>query len=222
MPYKRRYRRKRNYRKKGGKVAKMASKALTLAKTLRRQVEYKFHANQPARTLTTVGAVDDLCQIAEGDSSLQRTGLKISPTSLFMKIRIRHGNDGATPPVLDPQGCLSRIIVVRDLQQEPDAPPVVNDLLIAGTNLVMSPYQRLVRNRFEILFDKTYKTSPNASNSVVYDTKYLKLSSKRPIYYNGSAATDIQKNGIYMFQLCDDAVYTPTSYIWWRMRFADL
>ena len=53
MPYKRRYRRKRMYRKKGGKAAKMASKALTIAKTLRRQVEYKFHANQPARTLTT-------------------------------------------------------------------------------------------------------------------------------------------------------------------------
>lgn len=222
MPMKRRYRRKRRYRKKGGKVAKTAYKALALAKTVTRQIEYKYHGNQPSRTLTTLGSVDDLTGIAEGDSSLQRTGLKITPTSLLMKIRVRHGNDGGSPPILDPQGCLSRIIVVRDMQQEADTPPAVTDLLISGTSLVMSPYNRLIRNRFEVLFDKTYKTNPNASNSVIYDTAYLKLSSKRPVYFNGASSTDIQKNGIYMFQVCDDAVYTPSTYIWWRLRFADL
>lgn len=222
MPMKRKYRRKRRYRKKGSKVAKTAYKALALAKTMRRQVEYKFHGNQPSRVLTTLGSVDNLNLIPEGDSSIQRTGLKISPTSLLLKIRIRHGDDGSVPPILDPRGVLSRIIVVRDTQQESDTAPAVTDLLVSGTSLVMSPYNRLYRNRFEVLMDKTYKTCPNASNTVIYDSQYLKLSSKRPIYYNGGAQTDIQKNGLYMFMLCDDAVYTPTAYVWWRMRFADL
>ena len=99
---KRKYRRKRRYRKKGGKVASTAYKALALAKTMRRQVEYKFHGNQPARVLSTIGSVDNLNLIPEGDSSITRTGLKISPTSLLLKIRIRHGDDAGTPPILDP------------------------------------------------------------------------------------------------------------------------
>lgn len=222
MPYKRKYRKKRTYRKKGNKVASTAYKALRLVKTMGRQIEYKFHGNQPSRVLTTIGSVDNLNLIPEGDSSITRTGLKISPTSLLLKIRIRHGDDGVVPPVLDPRGCLSRIIIVRDTQQESDTAPTVTDLLVGGTSLVMSPYNRLYRNRFEVLMDKTYKTCPNASNSVIYDNQYLKLSSKRPIYYNGGAQTDIQKNGLYMFMLCDDAVYTPQAYVWWRMRYADL
>lgn len=225
MPMNRKYGKsyKKNYRRKRytKKTSSVAYKALSLARTMRRQIEYKYHGNQPSRVLQTIGSVDDLTQIGEGDSSLQRTGLKVSPTSLLLKIRIRHGDNGATPPVLDPRGVLSRIIIVRDLQQESDTAPTVTDLL-GGTSLVMSPYNRLYRNRFEVLMDKTYKTCPNASNTVIYDTQYLKLSSKRPIYYNGGAATDIQKNGLYMFQICDDAVYSPTSYIWWRLRFADL
>jgi hypothetical protein len=221
MPMKRKYRRKRRYRKKG-KVARIASKALALAKTMKRQIEYKYHGNQPSRVLTTLGSVDNLNLIPEGDSSITRTGLKISPTSLLLKIRIRHGDDGSVPPILDPRGVLSRIIVVRDTQQESDTAPAVTDLLVGGTSLVMSPYNRLYRNRFEVLMDKTYKTCPNATNTVIYDNQYLKLSSKRPIYYNGGSQTDIQKNGLYMFMLCDDAVYTPTAYVWWRMRFADL
>ncbi|AXH75781.1 MAG: coat protein [Cressdnaviricota sp.] len=226
MPMNRRYGKssKKTFRRKRytKKTTSVAYKALSLARTMRRQIEYKFHSNQPTRTLTTNGTVDNLSQIAEGDTSLTRTGLKVSPTSLLLKIRIRHGDDGATPPVLDPRGVVSRVIIVRDLQQEADTAPAVTDLLVHGTSLVMSPYSRLYRNRFEVLMDKTYKTCPNASNSVVYDTQYLKLSSKRPIYYNGGGSADLQKNGIYMFQLCDDAVYSPTSYIWWRMRFADL
>lgn len=220
MPYKRRFNKSKKSRKSN--VSKVAYKALALAKTTQKQIEYKFHQNQPSRVLTTTGAVDLITNIAEGDSSLTRTGLKISPTSLLMKIRIRHGDNGLTPPILDPRGSLSRILVVRDLQQDADTPPTVADVLVTGTVNVMAPYQRLIRNRFEILFDKCYKTNPNAANTVQYDSVYLKLSSNRPVYYNGTTANDIQKNGIYVLTMCDDAVYSPSLYYWFRMRFADL
>jgi Geminivirus coat protein/nuclear export factor BR1 family. len=187
---------------------------------LKNYIEHHFVDNYPSRNFTTVGNTDNVTKVAEGDTSLTRTGLKITPTSLYLRGIIKVGAIG-TPPVQDPIGGLVRMMIVRDKQQIGDTVPAMSDVVETAPLRVIAPLSRLNRARFEVLWDTVFKINPNSSNSVIHFKKYLKLSSKRSVYYNGGANTDIQKNGLYIMMCCDDAVYSPSISYYYRLRFAD-
>lgn len=200
----------------------LAKRAYKIARSLQKSVEKKMYQLNTTQTALTTGAVFPLSSIPEGVGSLARDGLKVLPKSIYARIRINHGDDGGTPPILDPRGVLTRVVIFRDTQQDPDTTPVVSDLF-ESTPYVTSSYDRLHRARYKILLDRTYTTAPNASNSVLFKKHFLRGKKVEvPIWYNGGGSTDIQKNGLYILFVTDDAVYSPTYQLQVRMMYTDL
>lgn len=194
------------------KNQKTASKVNDIGK----MIEYHYHDNQPSRTLTLIGNVDNLLQVAEGDSSLTRTGLKITPTSALIKIRTKAN-------ALSAQGALCRYMLVRDTQQVSSTAPGTGDILETYGLRALSPLSRLFRDRFEVIWDKTVVVSAaGAQGDVQYFIKNVKLPASKPVYFNGTGSGSIQRNGLYLVSVTDEGTDSPAMFCEFRMRYADL
>ena len=195
---------------------KSLQKAVAKSNALGHMVEYYYHENQPARTLSLIGNVDSCIAVAEGDTSLTRSGLKITPASMLVRIRTK-ANSIAT------QGALARYMLVRDKQQVSDTTPSVGEIIETTGLRVLSPLSRLFRDRFDVLWDKVVKVSAaGAYGDVHYFSKFTKLPSTKPVYFNGTAGTDIQKNVLYLVSITDEGTNSPQMFAEFRLRYADL
>ena len=149
------------------------------------------------QVVTSAGIVNHLTSIAEGDASLNRTGLKITPTSLYGRFLFK-----ADPAGFQNQAV--RMMVVIDKQQVTDSTPSAADVL-DGAVQVVSPLDRLFRNRFHVLYDKAWTMVSGANSQMVHKEFYLKIPKWCHTWYNGENATDIQKNGIYLLYLTQES-----------------
>lgn len=154
--------------------------------------------------------------VAEGDTSLTRTGLKITPTSALVRIRTRAGATSV-------QSALVRYMLVRDKQQISSTIPSTGEVVETYGLRVLSPLSRLFRDRFDVIWDKVQVISPVGQyGDVKYFDKYVSLPANKPVYFNGSAGTTIQKNGLYLLSFTDDGVNSPEMFCEFRMRYADI
>lgn len=213
--YKRRPRRRR--RKPAG------VKALALVRNLRRNVEHKFMNLDIGPFDTDVDGVWHLTACAEGDTSSQRTGLRVSPKSLTIKCMLTklQTTDGAMESV--------RVMLVRDKQQVGDTSPPISAVL-DGAGILAHP-ERYAQGRFSILYDKVF----NMGLSDAANTDIPGLPSRRvftirkswkslQVVYNGNLSTDIQKNGLYLMVYSDASTTGAGTQLDFesRIRYEDL
>lgn len=208
---------KKNFSKEPlNKTKKKVAKNQAKVNAIGSMIEYHYYDNQPSRTLSLIGNVDNLLQVAEGDTSLTRTGLKITPTSAEFKIRTKAGPISA-------DGALVRYMMVRDTQQETDTVPGTGDILETYGLRVLSPLSRLFRDRFEVIWDKVVTVSAEgAQGDTHYFSKKVRLPPSKPVYFNGATGNDIQRNGLYLVSITDKGTNSPLMFCEFRLRYADL
>ena len=164
---------------------------------------------------SSAGVFLDLTAIAVGDTSATRTGSSIKPLSLHCKFSLV----GNTTSVL---ANLVRILVVQDKQQIADTVAAPADLTspLAFLNLASND-----PHRFSYLYDKVYTRDRNSVTLTGsgrydhYEEIYIPLSGH--IYYNGTASTDIQKNGITVVAISDSAANHDTLAVNAKLVFTD-
>lgn len=208
-PYRRRRRRRYN---RGGGILSKASKALSVAYAVKRlvNVEYKHadispQTSTPSSTPITPGMLNG---IAQGDGVSARDGNSIKMTSLYLRYYASI-NASATNTQL-------RFVIVKDNQQVSDTSPSWSDVFTSTSTVSHLNVNTL--GRFSILRDVVLDlndvSNPNCSGEI-----YLKLNDH--CRYNGTASTDMQKNGIYIMMVSSESTNTP-SLLWTsRVNYID-
>lgn len=160
--------------------------------------------------ITTSGHVTNITSISQGDGEHARTG-----NSVFAKYLTFRGklimNASATQTMV-------RILVVRDKQQVADTAPTVAAVLDgAASSYTYAPMSADNKGRFTKLYDRTIILDPE------HQAKALKinLSMRNHVRFNGVNAADIQKGGIYLMLVADEATNTPTYTGFYRLAYHD-
>lgn len=200
--------RRRQFRKRGRKTPwyrrkynamQLAGKALSATRYIRGLVNSEmFHYQKTGNSnLFSTGTILPLADIAIGDTHVTRTGNSIFVRSLFLNLLIKSNSTN-----LNTQFC--RVILFTDTQQLQDTTPAVSDVLTTATpNSTLNPD---TAGRFKVIKNWQFYIN-QATNPAFQIKKYTKL--WHHVKYNGSSNTDIQRGGLYLLYLSDQAGYTP-------------
>ena len=188
-------------RKFNGKNLSIAKKALKkvnkLARIVKPEIKYKLLLVNTI-TPTTTGNVQQMDLIAIGTGQNSRVGLSINMVGIGIRGQWKFNTAGATSQVV-------RMIVYVDKQQGVDSKATPTSILEQ-----VSPYSylnQIRRKRFRVLLDKMIVLD-NISKftRIIRWWKKLNFESR----YNGSASTDIDKNGIFMLTISSQATNSPS------------
>lgn len=163
--------------------------------------------SQVSFTITNAGTIGTLVNPILGTNESERIGQDIQLLYMNMKYRILW-NTASTASIMS-------IWIIRDTQQVPDTTPVLSDFL--QTTAVDGLPNWLNRKRFVILDKKTY--CQDQDKFVVMSEFTQSLNSR--CSFNGAAASDIQKNGIYFVAVSNQGINTPTLVITKRTVYTD-
>lgn len=191
-------------------IAKAAWSGVKYLRTLVNSETHKLDASAAGQTVSTTAAVVHVSSIAQGDTASQRTGNSV--LAKYVSVRMRIVSSIASTATT------CRVMLVIDKQQVGDTAPVIGDILETSTN-PMSHYNPSTAGRFQVIFDKIYQFD-NLSKRAVF-IKVSKNINKYHIRFNGTAGTDIQKNGVYLVYLSSEATNTATADWFTRLTWHD-
>lgn len=212
MPYRKYNRRRRMpYRRKrfGRKRQSLARIALKKVSNLEKGVEKKIHDQAISYNVSDSGNMLCLNRIAQGTTQITRVGNAINPTYLGLRLDIAAPGAAATS--------FLRCMVVQDKQQVSDTDPAVVDVLEGGETT--SFLNRDFLGRFKVMYDRTYSLTTDGSNEARMVRLNIPLNTE--IRFNGTAATDYQKNAIYLLLVSDQATNTVPVTGTSRLRYRD-
>lgn len=212
----RRYKRRRRRRRKPWydrkytpmEVAKAALKTATYVKSLV-NVEQKLLDTAVDRSVSNTGHIDHVSAIAQGDGISNREGNSVKATLISMRLS-GYIHASATNTQV-------RYMLVMDNQTVSDSTPAVDDILESVNTRSFLDIARL--GRFTILVDGHIPLVASAANGAFYREHNIPLNNH--IRFNGTASTDIQKNGLYFLTLSDQATNTPVVNTQIRLRYVD-
>lgn len=192
MVYTRRPRR-RAYRRRGPKVSgttrAIAVKALKTARTVKKETkpELLYKEISLADVPTTTGTLTRLNEIDQGDTHLTRQGDQIRCKYFKFKMTLTKDPDNATS---DP----TRVMFF--LEKKPvviGTAPTKGHLTFSNTPTSMP--NELYKDRFQILYDKTFVIDPNHYTKYINKTIPLKCISK----YTDGTGTNCERNVLWMY-----------------------
>lgn len=217
MAFKKTYR-KKTYAKKAWYNKKYSAKDIAL-KALKNTRYLKGLVNSEMNhvdSTITLGAAQSntthITAIAQGDTAATRTGNSILLRNIYLR-GIAEINAAVT--------ATTRITfaLVKDKQQHSDTSPTVADVFTSNTN----PESMLNLNnvgRFKVIWRKTINLSIVAGGrNCIEINKYWKLYDH--VRYNGTATTDIQKNGYYLMILTSEPANYPIVSLTSRVGYHD-
>ena len=220
MPYARRsYRSRRRYRGRyrARRSSKTSDVSLNLSKLWRNfkylksmiNVEKKLHSLTASINPSSTGTITHVTQIAQGDGQGNREGNSIKTTYFGFRGRCSL-NASASNTFL-------RVMLIRDTQQQSDTTPAISDVL---ENVSVSSFLNPeTLGRYTVLFDQTYSLESAGSTGSRTIEFNKKLNSH--VRFNGSAAGDIQKGGLFLIFLSDHPTNTPGLAYEARLRYVD-
>ena len=193
-----------------GQAMALAKSAWRGVQTIRGLVNSERFKHDVTGTFSVNNAwsVTPLNQIPQGDGKESRTGNSVLQKSLMRRIRVTK-HTSATHTVF-------RYLIVLDRQQVADSNPSGANVFELNNN-IDSLLSRDTCGRFKIMVDRTITL--NEDRPIYHVEKYHRLHSH--VRFNGAAATDIQKNGIYFLIMSDQATYTPTFDYYFRLSYHD-
>lgn len=153
--------------------------------------------------ITVAGAITHITAIAQGDSISTRTGNAVTVVSIACKGKIATGANALAV------GSYLRVLVVCDKQQVADTSPapatIITDGIFTADPVSMLPNTDFLE-RFRILHSsRLYDGSRIATGTATQDRTWeFSWSGNIKVQYNGTASSDIQKNGLYVVFLTDD------------------
>lgn len=172
-------------------VASAAWKGVQYIKTLINSETHKLDT-AISTTVSSTGAITHVSAIGQGDGLTQRTGNSVLCSYVAYKVRYaKHAS--ATSSVV-------RCMILRDNQQVADTAPAVGDILDTGN--VVAFYSAINAGRFQILSDRVHVMDAGCGIGV-YASESITLN--KHIRFNGSATTDIQKGGLYILLISNEA-----------------
>jgi len=173
--------------------------------------------------ISTSGRIVHLTGVAQGDTQSTRTGNSINVTSVTLRGKIV--TPSSATPNTDPT---FRWAIVVDREQVADTSPSAG-AIFAGPNPITGLPNLDNLERFRILFlsgpisgrrlgvDSSDLSPPTISAYMQWQwTGNLKVA------YNGTASTDIEKNGIYFVFLSDDSSDTIDVVGFSRIAYTDV
>lgn len=194
----------------------LAAKVVKLTKLvagLKPEVKYIDVSLSSNNVSVANGLVIFLAPVSQGTNVNQRVGDLIS--TLWWNCNISLTASSAQNATNENPAY--RFYIVRDTQQVGDTAPTGADLvdqpglpktqLLNIVTTMQKRFQVLYDSKPQILFPGTGIAAVN--NSVVFPSKLqfnVRGSKKASIRYNGSASTDVQKGGIYLFFYTDIVV----------------
>lgn len=218
--------RRRNYKKKGGRPGRvnrflggavtamsLASSAIAGVRALKRQLNTehkKAEFVQSAVSITSTVAYQHLTAIAQGDAISNREGQSMKVTNLLFRARLMYNALGDATQFV-------RLVLIRDKQQVADTTIVYTDVFQAGVDGIIAPLNSNTAGRFQILYDNVHPLTSNKPYSLMdYDSPM-----QSHVLYNGTASTDIQRNGLYLLQVSSSAANAPTITSGARITYVD-
>lgn len=176
-------------------VGEMAQKALAGVWKLKGLVNSELYRKDFSYTGTIPdsGGVTHISAIAQGDGDGARTGNSIFVRSINWKGQVFRSTLGNAAQTV-------RVIVFMDTQQVTDSAPGVTDVLQSAT--VYSHLNVNALGRFKILTNRLFCLS---STGDLVKPFQINLPMRHHVRYNGSASTDIQRGGLYVLVISDQA-----------------
>lgn len=177
--------------------------ALVAVKSLKRRIAaatetknlHKAAVNQAMDNTST--NIFSLSEVAQGVAITERVGLKLSAKHMRLRYNIRTATTGSQN---------ARLIVVQYKKQVSDTPPTLAMVLEDTARPATSDYAFTTtkfKDSFRLLHDRVFSFNQAAGPAVQHVEVTLPLNNT--ITYNGVAATDLEKNGIYMLLISDIA-----------------
>lgn len=221
------YRRKRFYKKRRRKsyrpwyqrkysTAQLASIAFQKVKYLAGMINSEKHVHDvQINNATTSGSVLALSNVAQGDTDSTRTGNSFLAKSIYAQLQLVGNVNQIVTQV--------RLMIVRDNQQVGDSAPTVANILDASAiSYLQAPLSSEEKGRFTVLHDSLNVLSQKFTTDTPLKTKKIWCPMNKHIRFNGTGASDIQKNGLYLV-IIHDATSTnyPTIYGNSRLSFYD-
>jgi len=229
MPGSRKYRRKKSYRRRtnnGYSWKHNAAAAAGLAYSaysnraaiweainkLRGLVNsemYKYDQSQTSLQLTNSGGTLHISSVAQGDGDNARTGNSLFARCVNIKGILRFNS--ASSKLYQP----CRLMVVQDSQQIGDTSPGVTNVLESATTYGHMNSDTV--GRFKVLYNKVFNLNTGANVSIPFT---INLPMRHHIRYNGTAATDIQRGGLYFMYMSNESVSTDQPYMDYECRLS--
>ena len=192
--------------------ANLAYKAWTQVQSLKRLVNVEKHEyinSSSSNVATSTALVLQCSNIAIGDTTNTRTGNSIKPLSLQLKYQC-YGIPAQT--LIE----VIRIIVCIEKQQIPETTSYPAFYTPAPWDFLnLLTYDK---GRFSIIYDKTFNNNPLSN---LYHDEDVTISLSGHITYNGSASTDIEKNGIHVFAIGNQSSNPSLLNVQTLLKFTD-
>lgn len=209
MAYSRRFRKRRFSRRsrsawydKRYSAKDVAIKALKNVNYIRGLVNSEMlHADNVFTLGANQSQIFSFVPIAQGDAVSGRTGNSILLRNLYVRgrLEINTSTTGNTRVTL---------ALVKDQQQVSDTSPSISDIFVSSTD-VDTLLNVSSAGRYKVIWRKTVVLTPVSGGRNAYDMhKYWKVYDH--VRYNGTAASDIQKNGYYFVVITSEGVNYPT------------
>lgn len=188
-----------------GPIIRQIRSLQSYVKGLRPEMKYT-DTDIAATNVTTSGAVVHISGVAQGDTIATRTGDQINIKSIDVRGRIVSPTSIATP-----SGFFYRVAVIVDKQQVADTAPTAGAVFSPNDVVSMMPNVANL-DRFRILylsqiFDarRMVNDSDNATSVPTQGNIFsFSWTGDIKVRYNGTASTDIQKNGIFVVYMSND------------------
>lgn len=179
--------------------------------------EMKTKDTSVSTAVTTIGSVQCLNLIAQGDESVQREGLKINAVKLWGFLRYNNNKDDS---VSGGQHIRTIIFMDRDCN---GALPAVSDVLESASAVALPKHEN--RNRFKILYDRNVHMIERVSGltSYYYRKIFIRFPKKgQTIYYDGTTAAIASntRNALFvLFIATGDGINDPAVVGDLRLRY---
>lgn len=180
-------------------------------------VELKYFDSASASVILDSGTptVLHLTSVSEGDSSTQRTGLKINPQFVDFRLFFKKGGIGVT------NSEWARVLIVRDNEQVSGTAPSAADVIAGGSSSYAAALpNRLKPARFTYYYDKLVMLSDENPLKLLSDR--VSLPKTIPTRYDGVSASNIAANGYYLIVVGGNNANFGTYDRHIHLRFTDM
>lgn len=172
---------------------------------------------------TWAGDTYAMSAISAGTGNQQRVGNRIRPVQFFLRLRLAADGDALAATSQE-----VRAIIYQDLQQASDTKTAPDDILqnINDSGATLTPTHDVnYLGKARIFHDRCYSFGAGLPSTQI-DELVVDGSAMLPISFNGSASTDVQKNGLYLLLITSTSTSpTPATYwppgakLVWRLLF---
>lgn len=166
-----------------------------------------------ATTVGTAGNVTICNDMAQSDGSSGRTGNSCLMKWLALRMKIIRNASSTNTNV--------RVLVVVDKQQLADTQPTVADVLELTYDGTYTLLKQENAGRFSVLYDKVFNLTGTSKYEAILKPNIRLGKNGLHVRYNGPASTDIQKNGVYVMVVSDEATNQPTVNALIRLGYHD-